>query len=1170
MKIKRIEIIGFKSFVDRTVLNFEPGVTAILGPNGCGKSNVIDAIRWAMGEQNAKNLRGQAMEDVIFGGSKKRRPHGMAEVTMVFANPQSAGTSEFNQYSEIMITRRLYRNGDSEYLLNKTPCRLKDISELFMDTGVGARAYSIIEQGKIGSILHSRPEERRVLIEEAAGVTKYKARKKAALRKIESTRQNLTRLNDVIGEVKRQRDSLRRQAGKAQRFRELRNQVKELEIQLARHRWSELEQETEQLEKQLEQAETAVEAGQSGASQAELAFEKARLEQAEQDETMRRLRDQLFQLDSDIQKVESQLELSRQQMRHTEQQQETLSAEVAEARRMESNSSSQIDQLTCQHDQATEDVEQLQQKRDQVQKRVQRQVEQERERAATIDRLRKDVLSSHVDMSRCEGLKSQAEQKRVSLNERRQRQQRDRLNLEEQRQQLQEQIVAVDDDLLVGRERLADSREQLDEVSRQQRAEQEQRDRLQAELREVQKRFHQGASRLESLQELAGNHAGYEEGIRAALSRSDLAGKLAGTMAEGVHVKPGYEAAVAAALGTQIQAIKVEDAATVLALSHEKDFERCRFQLPLTPPAVVFPGGTPLRELIDFDETSAAFAALVEGVFVVETLEDYWQTPLPHGCCLVTPQADVLNWQGYLAVGQGDSREQQLLDNKRRIEELNHEKEILQQQVDDLEQSQQVSAQRAETCREEHQELSLLCQRQQMQVAELEKERTRMVRELERVDERFELLLFDADQFAEEDELLRRQLVELEENVRLGAERQQELNEALTQGEAELANEREQLTEQQQGLAEIDVELARGVERQQRLHSDLHREKKAVSDQQQRQLDRQRRLEQCGEELLTLKQQQVDGQARLQVLLERRQREQQRQAGIEEQTRVLHEKVEQLDQQARQKRSALNGATEQHSHLQIKVREHHLELEHLHQTIRDKYQVDLTRQDDLDPHQVHQATEKLHKLRVRLEAFGEVNLMAIEEFTALEERFDFLEKQRDDVHASIDDLQTAISRINRTTRKRFKEAFEQVNEQFKQVFPRLFVGGEAELRLTDESDLLESGIDIIAQPPGKKLQNVGLLSGGEKALTAVALIFAIFLIKPSPFCVLDEVDAPLDDANIGRFNDMVKEMSRSSQFVVITHNTRTMEIADTLFGVTMEEPGVSSLVAVRMDELAAS
>ncbi|NVE17144.1 hypothetical protein HTZ97_11865 [Desulfuromonas acetoxidans] len=354
------------------------------------------------------------------------------------------------------------------------------------------------------------------------------------------------------------------------------------------------------------------------------------------------------------------------------------------------------------------------------------------------------------------------------------------------------------------------------------------------------------------------------------------------------------------------------------------------------------------------------------------------------------------------------------------------------------------------------------------------------------------------------------------------------------------------------------------------MHSDLHREKKAVSDQQQRQLDRQRRLEQCGEELLTLKQQQVDGQARLQVLLERRQREQQRQAGIEEQTRVLHEKVEQLDQQARQKRSALNGATEQHSHLQIKVREHHLELEHLHQTIRDKYQVDLTRQDDLDPHQVHQATEKLHKLRVRLEAFGEVNLMAIEEFTALEERFDFLEKQRDDVHASIDDLQTAISRINRTTRKRFKEAFEQVNEQFKQVFPRLFVGGEAELRLTDESDLLESGIDIIAQPPGKKLQNVGLLSGGEKALTAVALIFAIFLIKPSPFCVLDEVDAPLDDANIGRFNDMVKEMSRSSQFVVITHNTRTMEIADTLFGVTMEEPGVSSLVAVRMDELAAS
>ena len=1170
MKIKRIEIIGFKSFVDRTVLNFEHGVTAILGPNGCGKSNVIDAIRWAMGEQNAKNLRGQAMEDVIFGGSKKRRPHGMAEVTMVFSNPQAAGTSEFNQYSEIMITRRLYRNGDSEYLLNKTPCRLKDISELFMDTGVGARAYSIIEQGKIGSILHSRPEERRVLIEEAAGVTKYKARKKAALRKIESTRQNLTRLNDVIAEVKRQRDSLRRQAGKAQRFRELRNQVKELEIQLARYRWTELEQETEKLEKQLEQAEHAVETNQAGVSTMELAFEQARIEQAEHDETVRQLRDQLFQLDSDIQKVESQLELARQQYRHTEQQQETLSQEVSEARQLETDASSQIDALTRQHEEAVEEVRQLRQKRDQLQHNVQQQAEKEREIATRIDGLRKDVLASHVESSRLEGQKSQAEQKRLSLKERQQRQQRDRLHLEEQKQQLQDQVATVDDDLATVQEQLADSREQLDEVARQQRTEQERRDALLTELREAQKGFHQCVSRLESLQELAGSHAGYEQGTREALSRPELVGKLAGPLAEGLRVKDGYEAAVAAALGAQLQAIRVDDAAAVLALAGGEDFERCRFQLPLTPGPVVFNDAMPLSEVVELDEGCAAFAGLLAGMFVVESLDGYWQSSLPSGCCLVTPQAEVLTWQGHLVVGQGDSREQQLLENKRRIDELGKEKAALQQQVEDLEQRQQLSSERAEACREQHQELTLVCQRQQMQVQEYEKERSRTIRELERVDERFELLLFDADQFAEEDEQLRAQLAELDEKLRQSQELQRALNESLEQGEAQLTGERQQLTLKQQDLSEIDVELARVVERQQSLHNDLYREKKAVADQQQRQRDRQQRLERCGEELVQLKQQQAEGQARLQVLLERRQREQQRQVAIEEQTRVLHEKVEQLDQQARQQRSTLNQASEQQSHLQIKVREHHLELEHLHQSIRDKYQVDLTRQTDLDPHQVHQATEKLHKLRVRLEAFGEVNLMAIEEFTALEERFEFLAKQRDDVHASIEDLQTAISRINRTTRRRFKEAFEQVNEKFKQVFPRLFVGGEAELRLTDESDLLESGIDIIAQPPGKKLQNVGLLSGGEKALTAVALIFAIFLIKPSPFCVLDEVDAPLDDANIGRFNDMVKEMSRSSQFVVITHNTRTMEIADTLFGVTMEEPGVSSLVAVRMDELAAS
>nr|WP_320050133.1 chromosome segregation protein SMC [uncultured Desulfuromonas sp.] len=1170
MKIKRIEIIGFKSFVDRTVLNFEPGVTAILGPNGCGKSNVIDAIRWAMGEQNAKNLRGQAMEDVIFGGSKKRRPHGMAEVTMVFSNPHGAGTSEFNQYSEIMITRRLYRNGDSEYLLNKAPCRLKDISELFMDTGVGARAYSIIEQGKIGSILHSRPEERRVLIEEAAGVTKYKARKKTALRKIESTRQNLTRLNDVIAEVKRQRDSLRRQAGKAQRFRELRNQVKELEIQLARYRWMELEQEAEKLETQLEQAEQAVESTQITASTMELDFEKARIEQAEHDAKVRQLRDQLFQLDSDIQKIESQQELSRQQQRHMEEQQESLRVEVEAARQSESDSSGLIEQLTTQHERVREEATLLKEKRVQLFDTVSQQADRERECSSRVEQWRKEMLSSHVDLSRYEGQKSQSEQKLLSLKERQQRQKRERLDLEEQRQQLSEQLVSLDDDLTAGQEALAESREQLEEVTRQQRNEQEQRERVTAELRNQQKEYHQCASRLESLQELLGSHAGYEEGIRAALSRDELAGKLSGTMAEGLRVEAGYEVAAATALGVQLQAIKVHDGAEVIAFGRQNDLERCRFQLPRHVAPVTFPAGKPLREVVEFDASCQDFIAMLDGIFIVNDLTDHCHDLLPHGCCLVTLEGEVLTWQGNLLIGQGESREQQLLDNKRRIEELTREKGALSSQVEGLEQQRMLCEQRAEDCRDQCQELTLLCQRRQLHLQELEKERSRTVRELERVDERFELLLFDADQFAEEEELLLVQQRELEEQVCLIRERQHGLNEALLQGEALLEREREKLSELKQVLAELEVDFARAQERQQQLNNDLLREQKAVVDQQQRQKDRQQRLEYCAEELVRLQGLQAEGQVRLQVLLERRQREQQQQCTMDERTRLLQQQVDHLDQQGRHYRTALNQATEQQNHLQMKVREHHLELEHLHQTIRDKYQVDLTRQADFDSQQIHQASEKLHKLRVRLEAFGEVNLMAIEEFTALEERFEFLEKQREDVHASIEDLQTAISRINRTTRKRFKEAFEQVNEQFKLVFPRLFVGGEAELRLTDESDLLESGIDIIAQPPGKKLQNVGLLSGGEKALTAVALIFAIFLIKPSPFCVLDEVDAPLDDANIGRFNDMVKEMSRSSQFVVITHNTRTMEIADTLFGVTMEEPGVSSLVAVRMDELAAS
>jgi chromosome segregation protein len=1169
MKIKRIEIIGFKSFVDRTVLNFEPGVTAILGPNGCGKSNVIDAIRWAMGEQNAKNLRGQAMEDVIFGGSAKRRPHGMAEVTMVFSNPQGVGTTEFNQYSEIMITRRLYRNGDSEYLLNKTACRLKDISELFMDTGVGARAYSIIEQGKIGSILHSRPEERRVLIEEAAGVTKYKARRKAALRKIESTRQNLTRLNDVIAEVKRQRDSLRRQAGKAQRFRELRNQVKELEIQLARFRWSELEEQLEHLEGQLGRAETGLDNHQTLVATSELAFEKARLEQAEHDENVRKLRDQLFQLDSDIQKVESQLELLRQQQIHSAQQQETLGREIDEFKERESASASEVTLLQQQCSDAREDVNRLQQERERVHSAVQQDVDAEREMTLRIEQCRKQVMALHVELSRQQGQKSQAEQKQQALRERQERQRRDRLHLEEQRQQLQDQVVDIEEAAHSTADCLAESREQLEAVTLQCEHYQRQRDTLLPLLQTIQRQFHQCESRLESLQEIEGSRQGYEEGTRAALERAELTAQIVGTVADGLQVKAGYEAAVASALGAQVQAVQLRESETVLGVSGDDNFRRCRFQLPRQFQSIDFDEGVPLSTVVTLLPAAEPFAGLLAGVFVVDALANYCERALPVGCCLVTMAGDVLTWSGALIVGSGDSGERQLLDNKRRIEELQCERAELKGQLVALERQQQENDHLAEEAREQLQELTLICQRHQMQAAEHEKERSRVVRELERLEERLEVLLFDVDQFSEEDEQLRTLQQDLDVQIAATMEKQRQLNDALAQDEAKLAVQREQLSQRQQGLSDVDVKLARLLERQQRLDTDLLREQNAIAESRQRQQDRQQKLVRCAEERVTLEQQQQQSQTRVQVLLERRQREQQHQVETDERTQQLHQKVEQLDREAREHRASLNQLNEQHGHLQLKVREHRLELEHLHQTIRDKYQVDLTRQDDLDPQQVQHASEKLHKLRVRLEAFGEVNLMAIEEFSALEERYDFLERQRDDVHASIDDLQTAISRINRTTRKRFKEAFELVNEQFKAVFPRLFVGGEAELRLTDDSDLLESGIEIIAQPPGKKLQNVGLLSGGEKALTAVALIFAIFLIKPSPFCVLDEVDAPLDDANIGRFNEMIKEMSHSSQFVVITHNTRTMEIADTLFGVTMEEPGVSSLVAVRMEELAA-
>ena len=1173
MQIQRIEIIGFKSFVDKTVLNFEDGITAILGPNGCGKSNIIDAIRWGMGEQNAKNLRGQAMEDVIFGGSEKRRAHGMAEVTMVFSNPGNSPESALNDYTEVMVTRRLYRNGDSEYLMNKTPCRLKDIAELFMDTGVGARAYSIIEQGKIGTILHARPEERRVLIEEVAGVTKYKVRKRAALRKIELTRINLTRLNDVISEVESQLNGLRRQASKAQRFRDLRQQIKELDLSLSCLRWRELDEQASRFDSELAQIEAVVVAADANIGQMELTLERQRLSLGESEDAASRLQAQLFQREAELQRVENQLALSAQQRTHLTTQFDGLTAELELTHKHDVQRVVEIERITELKVDVERQRQQLEHDQHALQDQVTQRNDQEQLLRRDLDGLRRSLLENHGERLRQQGQHDHAMQRLELLAERKERYCAEQLTVAERQQEVSDDQQRCDQQLVQVQKLHADGELELQTLQDQQQQQQSTLQQLRAELEQCRTTYLRCSSHVDSLEELNATRVGCLSGIKEVLNHPELGQLFGNTLADDLQVAAGYDKAVAAVLGDQLHGLPLDNVAALQAVDDAIPTDlACLFQLSRNIQSPAFTQGVPLIDLINTSATMAPFwATLVQGCFCVESLSPFMEENLPVGVTLVTREGEQLDWHGRFVRGDGTTESHQVLKNKRRLDELRVQVIALKDQLSQLT-AEEVDLSASVGLRQtEIHELEKTQHRRQMSVEELVREQVRCKQELDRWRERSEVLTFELEQGGDEEHVLlsekQRALTAVQQLE------QQNVGDDVQVKELELCWQEcvDLLKQEQLQLTQIQVQIAQVGERARSFEQEIQREQGAALGQQQRKATLQQRIAEVTKQQVELVAQREGHDQRLQVLMAYRQQELEQLAGLKEKAGTAAAIVEEGEQAIKLSRLTAQRQHEQHSVVKMSVQQCHLDRDHLRQGVLATYHIDFSVSDEhLDLIAAKQipadAENKLARLRERLGTYGEVNLMAIEEFNALEERYTFLTDQRDDLQRSIDDLHAAISQINRTTRRRFKEAFEQVNAKFQEVFPRLFVGGVASLSLTDEGDLLESGIEIVAQPPGKKLQNVSLLSGGEKALTAVALIFAIFLIKPSPFCILDEVDAPLDDANIGRFNEMVQEMSRASQFMIITHNTRTMEIADTLFGVTMEDPGVSNLVAVRIGD----
>ncbi|MBJ79794.1 MAG: chromosome segregation protein SMC [Myxococcales bacterium] len=1185
MRIQKLEVKGFKSFGDKTRIRFGDGITGIVGPNGCGKSNVVDAVRWCMGEMSAKHLRGKAMQDIIFAGSDNRGPLGMAEVNLTFENDGSF-PPHYADYSELTVTRRLHRDGTSEYLINKVAVRLKDITELFLGTGVGTHAYSIIEQGRVGFIINSKPEERRALIEELAGISKFKLRKRTAQRRLDATRQNLSRINDIIAELERQLGTLRRQAKKAERYGRVKTELRDLDLHASTIDYLRLEaaeklqsQEKGVLHEKLEDAQRDL-----GTREAGLEAERLRL--VDEEQRLQGEQQSCAKIDMQLAQLEKDLEHWRNQLQEAEERITSTEANVGDARnRMQQGVSerSELDEeslaLQAQLEEDKVDIENANLVLAANQNSL-LEVDQALEKARN-----ESVEHMHTTVQVRTRLSSLANQEEDIADRRSQ--------LEQQKNELERRLEKSLEEQSAHHGRRSELSTKSEDVRRglqelQQRALELHAEYKQssAELEEFSEKLNKQESKLSSLQEIAQHYEGYDEGVKAILGRQDgeQAGDfslgLSGLVSEIVEVDSEYELALEGVLGEKLQYIICDDdMAAYEAIEFLKSNKAGRsgfIPANLRVSGNVddlssYPGVIAAAEkLVRVEPTYAELIAhLLRGVWLVENIEA-GRALLGRNLNfhrLVTRDGDVLDPNGLLFGGRLDSaglleRQRQMRDLAQDVEKLSANYTILKSGNDELRQLiSEVEGQVSESKRQQHHlELEMIacekdCEASKTQILHLRERQELFAEELLRLNE--ELALLSQDQEKYKESLLNSENIQARLNSHLQSLQEQRLDQM-----RKVDEQAESVTKLRVRLSTLEAKLMstqNSIERifkeEQELSKRIDRDIEALKQNDSFIVEMQVRLEK-GKELAVETAAQANEKR---VLLA----EHRRSYELDRENISSHEGEL---KKTRQEVGALNDAL---TETKMELHRFSMEREQLFERVLDRHDISLHLAIGDYHHKALPGEEAEHRrgqLERSLKAMGSVNLSAIEECESVEERFLFLQKQRDDLVAATESLERAILRMNRVSRKRFREAFEAVNTMFQEVFPKLFKGGEARLELTEAADVLEAGVDIIAQPPGKKLQNVGLLSGGEKALTATALIFAMFLIKPTPFCILDEVDAPLDDANVGRFNNILREIAKHSQFIVITHNKATMAQVDRIYGITMEEPGLSKVVSVDFDE----
>lgn len=1189
MYFKRLEVNGFKSFANKTDIDFSQGVTAIVGPNGSGKSNVADAVRWVLGEQSAKVLRGSKMEDVIFNGTEKRKAQSYCEVSLIFDNTEKSLPIDF---TEVVITRRMYRSGESEYLLNGSACRLKDISELLRDTGIGKEGYSIIGQGKVADILSSKGDERRAVFEEAAGIMKYKVRKSEAERKLERTASDLLRINDIVSELEERIGPLEEQRDKARTYLLLRDQLRDLEINAFLHQYGTFNEKREKLAQQLEAINDEAQQRTVRLEEVHQKIERKNIEAREIQNRLFTAQQELADTGADIERSEGQNNLLNERIKFLLEDTARLEKENAVLLSSESSSLRALEMLKADRADKDADLNSERAKLEDKEKELAKLSLGMEEQESSLEETKQQIMQSLNRLSdvkskivRLNTMKESIGSSLESIENALEAKEQDYRNAKEAADELDRRL---EDRLSVYNGLKADE----EDVFSKRRGLQQQAEAVRTRNEELQAQKHSTQSRLQMLEDMKRDYEGYQYSVKSILKACDkdrnIAERVCGVIAQLIETPQKIETAVEMALGAAMQNVVTEtekDAKYLIEYLRENKLGRATF-LPVN----AMKGRTlnniekqqlsqvkgclgVASELIKYD---ARYKEIIENLLgrtvIAEDMDAGIELARVSGRAykIVTLKGDAINVGGSMTGGSVSARNTGLLGRTR---EIDNARELLAK----LEEEQKANRNRAEALLEEIRELK---QRQELIYEKVRASEIEKARETERAEKLHNTLGAYEREIASlvsEKERLLENLAEIDQELgstdadqtdieggRLNAQKKvAELQAAYNHMRTEFQAFNGEVSAMRMELAGKEHELDSCETEIKRLEADIDRTRRSIEENRNR----------TEANRLSVSEMQSDGDKKLELLRDKK-------IKIDELRLMItkldadrleaDEDIQKLEQVRRDEEKGIEQTRERRHSAELQAQRIETDLENMQKRIWDDYELTYTsalefRRDDFSYSGTPSAIQNIRKQILEL---GDVNVNAIEEYNETSERFRTLTEQKNDLEAAIEDLHKVIEDLETGMQRKFKEQFELINTNFKKIFSDLFKGGTAELVLEDNADVLNSNIIVNAQPPGKKLQTLSLLSGGEQALTAIAILLAMLKIKPTPFCILDEIESALDEANVYHFADYIRSFSSKTQFIVITHRKPTMESADVLFGVSMEEKGVSSLLSMKMGSAA--